>query len=67
MNYNVGMYDRVIRVWIGIMAMLFAYFSPDVPYSWLGWFGIIPFLTGMFGWCLIYSVFGTSTVKNEKT
>lgn len=67
MTFNVGMYDRVIRVWLGIMAMLFAYYSPEYPFAWLGWFGVIPLLTGMFGWCGLYKLLGISTIKNGKS
>jgi len=65
MKINVGMFDRVIRVWLGIGLLLFAVFSPDTPFSWIGWIGIIPLVTGLLGRCGLYSFLGISTVKNN--
>ena len=64
MNVNVGMLDRIIRVWVGIGLMAFAYMSPDIPYAFLGWVGVIPFVTGLVGWCGLYRLLGISTVRS---
>ncbi|MDJ0612717.1 MAG: DUF2892 domain-containing protein [Rhizobiaceae bacterium] len=66
MNINVGIADRTIRIWLGIGMVLFAYMRPDLPYAFIGWLGVIPLATGLFGWCGIYKLFGITTVKNAK-
>ena len=65
MQINVGAVDRIVRVWIGIAMVLFAYMQPDVPYSFIGWLGVIPFFTGLFGWCGLYKILGFTTAKNR--
>lgn len=67
MRKNIGMFERLFRIWIGIMAILFALFSKDVTYAWLGWIGIIPLITGLAGWCGLYKLFGISTIKNDSS
>lgn len=65
MKNNVGLIDRWIRVCLGVAMILFAAMSPDVPYAFIGWLGIIPLVTGLLGWCGIYRVLGISTKKND--
>lgn len=60
MHRNVGAADRLIRVAIGIVALLFV---TRTPWAWLG---LVPLLTGIAGWCPLYSVFGWSTRAVEK-
>ncbi len=54
---NVGTFDRVIRIILGL-AMLAAgwYYG-----SWWGLIGLMPFFTGAFGTCGLYSVLGINT------
>jgi Protein of unknown function (DUF2892) len=61
MNTNVGSVDRIIRVVLGLALIAFAWFYPQTPYSYLGWIGIVPILTAVFGTCPLYSVLGIST------
>jgi hypothetical protein len=61
LSVNEGWFDRLIRIVIG-GAMLAAYFVyPEA--SWRMWalIGIIPLLTGLVGWCPLYSVLGIRT------
>jgi Protein of unknown function (DUF2892) len=58
---NVGMLDRVIRVAIGAGLIWFAWRHPEVPWSSLGWIGVIPIATGLLGTCPLYSILGVST------
>ncbi len=67
MTINVGVFDRVARVAVGILLILFAWFYPSTPYSWIGWIGIVPLLTAAFGYCPLYSVLGVSTCPANLT
>jgi len=55
---NVGGPDKILRIVIGlalIASALSGYFTP-----W-GWIGVVPLVTGLFGWCPAYSVLGLRT------
>jgi hypothetical protein len=63
MTVNVGTIDRVIRVIVGGLLIAFALRLgfPDTGWNWLGWIGVIPILTAIFGVCPAYSLLGLST------
>ncbi len=61
MTTNVGSIDRYVRVVVGLVLIGFALYYQSLPYSWLGWIGIVPILTAVFGTCPLYSVLGIST------
>ena len=63
MANNVGTFDRIARVLIGIALIAFAwgYFAPGTGWIWVGWIGVVPILTALFGTCPAYSLFGLST------
>ena len=63
MSLNVGMVDRIARIVIGIVLIGFAlgYIAPGTGWNWVGWIGVLPILTALFGVCPAYSLFGTST------
>ncbi len=63
MTNNVGNVDRYVRAVLGLALIAFAWFYPAVPYSFLGWIGIIPLLTAVFGLCPLYSVLGLNTCR----
>jgi hypothetical protein len=60
---NVGRFDRLMRVVVG--AVLIAYAIPlgfpQTGWNWVGWNGVVPLLTAVFGVCPGYSLFGIST------
>ncbi len=60
---NMGMIDRVVRIVVGLALIAFAlgYLAPGVSYRWIGWIGIIPLITAVFGTCPLYSLLGMST------
>ena len=60
---NVGTTDRAARVILGLGLIAFAWFFPQVSYSYLGWIGIVPLLTGAFGTCPLYALLGINTCK----
>ena len=63
MKKNIGSAERVIRVTVGAAIMSLAFVGPQTPWAFLG---IIPFLTGLMGWCPPYALLGFSTCKNCK-
>jgi hypothetical protein len=64
MPTNEGTADRALRVVLGIAILSLAFVGPRTPWGYLG---IVPLLTGVFGFCPLYTVFGYSTcpVKNK--
>ena len=60
---NIGMLDRAIRIVIGalLLAFAFGYLYPATGWNWVGWIGVVPILTAVFGSCPAYSLFGMST------
>jgi hypothetical protein len=63
MTTNVGMIDRIFRIIVGLALLAFAlgYIWPGTSYNWVGWIGVVPILTGLFGTCPAYSLLGVST------
>jgi len=65
---NVGVVDRVVRIVVGIALIAYAlgYLAPGVGYKWIGWIGVIPLVTGVFGTCPLYGLLGMSTCPVAK-
>lgn len=63
MNKNVGSFDSILRVIIGILILLIGFFTQ----SWWGLLGLIPLLTGIVKFCPGYFPFKISTNKSEKS
>jgi DUF2892 family protein len=63
MTINVGSFDRLARLILGAVLIAFAlgYIAPGMGWNWVGWIGVIPILTALFGTCPAYSLFGWST------
>lgn len=61
MENNIGFNDRAVRIGGGVVLLALAIMKPDWPLSWLGWIGVVPVVTGIWGWCPLYSVFGIDT------
>jgi len=63
MTVNVGILDRVIRLAIGVLLIAFAipFGFPNTGWNWVGWIGIVPIVTAVFGYCPAYSVLGFSS------
>lgn len=64
---NVGVIDRVLRIVAGIALLAFAlgYVFPGTGWNWVGWIGLVPVLTAVFGWCPAYSLLGVSTCPRK--
>ncbi len=63
MKLNVGMVDRVVRAIVGLALIAFALRLgfPATGWNWIGWIGVVPLLTAVFGFCPAYGLFGLST------
>ncbi len=60
MNCNVGGIDRVLRILMGIALLSLVFIGPQT--AW-GWIGVVPLLTGIFGFCPAYTLLGVKTCK----
>jgi hypothetical protein len=63
MAHNVGSYDRVIRIAVGLGLIALVFVGPVTP---LGWIGIVPLATGLIGSCPAYQLLGVSTKPAQK-
>jgi hypothetical protein len=63
MTANVGTIDRAIRIVVGVLLIAFALRLgfPETGWNWIGWIGVIPIVTAIFGYCPAYSLIGLST------
>jgi len=63
MSANVGTFDRIARIVLGIALLAFAlgYIAPGTGWNWVGWIGVLPILTALFSSCPAYSLLGIST------
>jgi sulfite exporter TauE/SafE len=63
MTVNVGTFDRIARIVLGIALIAFAlgYIAPGTSWSWVGWIGVVPILTAVFSTCPAYSLLGISS------
>jgi hypothetical protein len=61
---NEGTADRVIRVVIGLALLSLTMAGPHTPW---GYVGIVPLVTGLFGFCPIYRLAGVNTCKRQAT
>ena len=64
MTTNVGAVDRIVRIIIGValIALAAGYIPGYSPQYW-AWIGLVPLLTGVAGYCPVYTVLGMSTCK----
>ncbi len=64
---NVSGLDRFVRIVVGLLISIFVQVKmmPGLLSTVLLIVGIAIILTGVFGWCGVYSLFGCSTKKNS--
>lgn len=60
MKRNAGPLDRSLRIVVGFV-LLAAIVVVEGNARWLGLIGIVPLLTGIFGYCPLYQLLGWST------
>jgi hypothetical protein len=63
---NVGGIDRVIRIIAGLALGFAAYTTGGPAAIILGIAGVMAAVTGLVGWCGLYTVLGINTCKIDK-
>ena len=62
MKQNVGKVDRWIRIVLGVVLLsLIVFLNGGI--RWIGLIGLIPLLTGILGYCPLYSLLKIKTNK----
>jgi hypothetical protein len=61
---NIHPYERVVRAGIGLGLMSLAFWGPQN--YWFVLAGIVPFLTGVTGYCPPYHMLGINTNSKKK-
>ena len=59
---NMGSFDRIVQIIIGVVLIAYAVplGFPHTGWNWVGWIGVVPLLTAVVGNCPLYSVLGVS-------
>lgn len=67
MSKNVGGIDKVLRIIIGLVLIAYAIplGFPQTGWNWVGWIGVVPLLTAVFGVCPLYSIVGMNTCSRS--
>jgi len=58
---NIGNIERLLRIVVGLALVAAAYFGKVGVW---GYIGVVPFLTGVVGWCPPYHLLGINTKKS---
>ncbi len=62
MQANEGKWDRIIRVILGLVLFYVGYATLASPWNYVAYvLGLISLVTGLIGFCLIYSIFKINT------
>ena len=62
MKQNVGGFDRILRIVVGIVLLALVFVGPQTAWGWLG---LIPLATGLFNFCPAYLPFKINTKKSS--
>lgn len=60
---NEGTIDRTLRVIAGLALISLVFVGPQTPF---GWIGVVPLITGLVGWCPVYTLLGLNTCPMKK-
>lgn len=63
MKLNEGTVDRALRILAGLVLIGLA--ATGTVGVW-GWIGVVPLLTGIFGYCPAYGLLGINTCQMKK-
>lgn len=63
MARNEGAVDRVLRVIVGVAILSLVFIGPQTPWAW---FGLVPLITGLVGFCPVYALLGIRTCPLPK-
>jgi hypothetical protein len=63
MKINVGQTDKILRILVGVGLLSLAFMGPKTLF---GYVGLIPLLTGLVGYCPLYTVLGLNTCSSKK-
>ncbi len=63
MKCNSGGVDRILRVVVGLILVALA--ATGTVGAW-GWIGLLPLVTGAFGFCPAYTLLGINTCAIKK-
>lgn len=63
MKINVGQTDKILRILSGVGLLSLAFMGPKTAF---GYVGLVPLLTGLVGYCPLYSVLGMNTCSGKK-
>lgn len=63
MKHNVGGIDRGLRIALGVALIALALTGVAAPW---GWIGVVPLVTGLFGFCPFYPLVGLNTCPSRK-
>jgi len=64
---NEGTLDRVLRVAAGLVLLSLFVLFPDASWRYWSLIGVVPIVTGLIGWCPLYTVLGLSTCPVRRT
>ena len=59
---NVGGFDRVARIVLGLVLIALVFVGPQTPW---GWIGLVPLFTGFMRTCPLYSLIGLNTCPRK--
>ncbi|MFN4004722.1 MAG: DUF2892 domain-containing protein [Hylemonella sp.] len=62
MKTNEGTLDRSVRIIAGLVLIALA--ATGAVGVW-GWIGVVPLITGVLGWCPLYTVLGINTCRTK--
>jgi hypothetical protein len=63
LELNEAFWDRALRVAVGLGLLSLVFVGPA---TWLGLIGLVPLITGIFGHCPVYRLFGISTCQKPR-
>jgi hypothetical protein len=60
---NEGLTDRILRMGLGLFLLALVFVGPQTPWGFLG---LIPLVTGIIGYCPLYTLVGVNTCPRAR-